>query len=118
MMAFLFAWLFSIISAILVYSPECCAGLPAMSLALTALYYLENKLSNFMKSCFKITQRFTLSPLPLSVDLSPLHAGASASSSLPPAGDKVLTAQAIMNNKLKDSHLLLNCQCVLFPLAF
>ncbi|HBX1657115.1 TPA: hypothetical protein MHP61_22025 [Klebsiella quasipneumoniae subsp. similipneumoniae] len=24
-----------------------------MSLALTALYYLENKLSNFMKSCFK-----------------------------------------------------------------
>jgi hypothetical protein len=35
-----------------------------MSLALTALYYLENKLSNFMKSCFKITQRFTLSPSP------------------------------------------------------
>jgi hypothetical protein len=31
MMAFLFAWLFSIISAIfMLYSPECCAGTPAI----------------------------------------------------------------------------------------
>ena len=54
MMAFLPAWLFSIISAIFILSsPECDAGSPALSHHDTAQYYLANILSNFMKDGFK-----------------------------------------------------------------
>ncbi|PXM26944.1 hypothetical protein DMT32_03325 [Klebsiella variicola] len=45
-----------------------CGPARRMSLALTALYYLENKLSNFMKSCFKnhaVLHTFALSASPV-----------------------------------------------------
>ncbi|AUN73499.1 hypothetical protein C0077_14905, partial [Klebsiella pneumoniae] len=62
-----------------------------MSLALTALYYLENKLSNFMKSCFKtyaVLHTFASSPCLLTSALCML--AHPLRPPLPPAGDKVL----------------------------
>lgn len=53
----------------------------------------------------------------MSVDLSPLHAGVSASSSLPPAGDKILTAQAIMNNKLKAFSFIIKLPMRVIPIS-
>ena len=64
-----------------------------MSLALTALYYLENKLSNFMKSYFKIyavLHTFASSCLLASALCMLAHP---LRPPLPPAGDKVLTAR-------------------------
>ncbi len=56
MMAFLFAWLFSIISAIfMVILLNAVRACPQNVIGVDCtLYYLENQLSNFMKSCFKI----------------------------------------------------------------
>lgn len=94
-----------------------CGPARRMSLTLTALYYLENKLSNFMKSCFKIYAVLHTFAGSLSIDLSPLHAGESASSSLPPVGDKVLTAQAIMNNKLKAFSFIIKLPMRVIPIS-
>ena len=95
-----------------------CGPARRMSLALTALYYLENKLSNFMKSCFKIyavLHTFAGSPCLLTSALcmlaNPLRP------TLPPAGDKVLAAQAIMNNKLKAFSFIIKLPMRVIPIS-
>lgn len=88
-----------------------------MSLALTALYYLENKLSNFMKSCFKIYAVLHTFASSLSVDLSLCMLAHPLRPPLPPAGDKVLTAQAIMNNKLKVFSFIIKLPMRVIPIS-
>ncbi|PLO82720.1 hypothetical protein CWN03_21870 [Klebsiella quasipneumoniae] len=56
-----------------------CGPARRMSLALTALYYLENKLSNFMKSCFKnYAALHTFAASAAQVSVSPPHQDDSA----------------------------------------
>lgn len=95
-----------------------CGPARRMSLALTALYYLENKLSNFMKSCFKIYEvlhTFASSPCLLTSALCML--AHPLRPPLPPAGDKVLTAQAIMNNKLKAFSFIIKLPMRVIPIS-
>uniref|UniRef100_A0A483QZF3 Uncharacterized protein n=1 Tax=Klebsiella pneumoniae TaxID=573 RepID=A0A483QZF3_KLEPN len=87
-------------------------------MALTALYYLENKLSNFMKSCFKIyavLHTFASSPCLLASALCML--AHPLRPPLPPAGDKVLTAQAKKNNKLKAFSYIIKLPMRVIPIS-
>ncbi|AWA00640.1 TPA: hypothetical protein MBN28_003231 [Klebsiella variicola] len=90
-----------------------------MSLALTALYYLENKLSNFMKSCFKnyaALHTFALSASPVARSPPP---------GIPPspralylaARWPVIPFSTTINNKLKPFSFIIKLPMRVIPIS-